>query len=83
MLFRLVCMAVIFLGAIISMDAAWALAGITMGLMTIIHLPCCAALSGMAIRALKDYERQRREGKTPQFKAANIHLAEDQVEFWK
>lgn len=63
-MFRLVCMAVIFLGVII-------------------HLPCCGALSGVAIPALKDYERQRREGKNPQFKAANIHLAEDQVEFWK
>jgi len=81
--FRILCAVVVFLGAIISMDAAWALADITMGLMTIINLPCCAALSGIAVNALKDYERQKREGRNPQFRAVDIGLAEEQVEFWK
>ena len=82
-IFRICCAAVIFLGAIISMDAAWALADITMGLMCLINLPCCAALSGVAVKALRDYERQKKEGKNPQFRAADIGLSEDDVEFWK
>ena len=82
-IFRICCSAVIFLGAIISMDAAWALADITMGLMCLINLPCCAALSGVAVKALRDYERQKKEGKNPQFRAADIGLSEDDVEFWK
>ena len=45
------------------MDAAWALADIAMGCMTIINLPCCVALSGLALKALKDYEEQKKQGK--------------------
>ena len=82
-IFRIICAVVVFLGAIISMDAAWALADITMGLMCLINLPCCAALSGVAVKALKDYEKQKKEGKNPQFRAANIGLDEADVEFWK
>ena len=81
--FRICCAVVVFVGAIISMDAAWALADITMGLMCLINLPCCAALSGVAVRALKDYERQKKEGRNPRFLAADIGLSEDDVEFWK
>ena len=82
-IFRIICAVVVFLGAIISMDAAWALADITMGLMCLINLPCCAALSGVAVKALRDYEKQKREGKNPQFRAADIGLDEADVEFWK
>jgi len=82
-IFRIICAVVVFLGAIISMDAAWALADITMGLMCLINLPCCAALSGVAVKALRDYERQKKEGKNPQFHAADIGLDEADVEFWK
>ncbi len=82
-IFRIICAVVVFLGAIISMDAAWALADITMGLMCLINLPCCAALSGITVKALRDYERQKAEGKNPQFRAADIGLADEDVDFWK
>lgn len=82
-LFYLAAVAVIFIGALIPADAAWALADITMGLMTLINLPCCARLSGVAIKALKDYEKQKADGKDPVFKGSAIGLDPDTIEFWK
>ncbi len=56
-LFHLGCAIVVFAGAIIPMNAAWAMADITMGGMTLINLPCCMILGKVAIDALKDYEK--------------------------
>ena len=74
---------VVLIGAVIPMNAAWALADITMGGMTLINLPSCMILGKVAIDTLKDYERQRKEGKSPVFYARNIGLSEDELDFWK
>ena len=81
--FKLCCVGVIFAGAVISMDAAWALADITMGGMTLINLPACMILGKVAINALRDYEKQRKEGKNPVFHAKDIGLNEEELDFWK
>ena len=81
-LFYIVCILVIFAGAIIPMDAAWATADITMGLMTIINLPCCFILFGTARRARVDYEKQKKSGKDPVFRAEDIGLDADKLSFW-
>ena len=65
------------------MDAAWAMADITMGAMTLINLPTCMALGRIAIDCLKDYESQKRAGKDPVFKADSIGLDEYDLDFWK
>ena len=54
-----------------------------MGGMTLINLPSCMILGKVTINTLKDYERQRKEGKSPVFYARNIGLAEDELDFWK
>lgn len=82
-IFYILCSAVILIGAVIPMGAAWALADIAMGGMTLINLPCCVLLGKTAIDTLKDYERQRKEGKNPVFYARNIGLSEDELDFWK
>lgn len=81
--FRIACVAVIFVGATVSMDIAWAAADITMGLMTIINLPCCALLFDTVYKTLKDYERQKKAGKNPEFMAAEIGLDTTELSFWK
>ncbi len=81
--FHLVCALVVMLGAVIPMDAAWAAADITMGGMTLINLPACMLLGKVAIDALKDYEKQKKEGKNPVFKAKEIGLKEEELDFWK
>ena len=73
---------VIFVGAGLSADLLWNIADITMGGMTIINMPVILFLGKYAFRALKDYDKQRKQGKTPVFKAKNIGLPHD-VDYWK
>ena len=81
-IFKIVCVIIIFAGTIIPMDAAWAMADITMGGMTLINIPACMILGKVAIRALKDYEKQRKEGKNPRFRGSNIGLDESEMDYW-
>ena len=81
--FHIGCTVVVLLGALIPMNAAWAAADITMGGMTLINLPTCMLLGKIAIDTLKDYEKQRKEGKTPVFKASDIGLNEEELDYWK
>ena len=74
---------VVFAGAIAPMEFAWTMADITMGGMTLINIPCCLILSGTVFKALRDYEKQKKQGKTPVFRAANIGLDEDELHYWK
>lgn len=54
-----------------------------MGGMTLINIPCCLLLSGQVIRALKDYEAQKKAGKDPEFRAEHIGLDTEKLSFWK
>ncbi len=72
---------VIFVGAGLSADLLWNIADIAMGGMTIINMPVILILGKYAFRALKDYENQRKEGKSPVFKAKNIDLPH-QTDYW-
>ena len=76
-------MAVVFLGALIPMDFAWTMADITMGGMTLINIPVCVILSGIAVRALRDFESERKNRLNPHFRAKDIGLSEQEVSFWK
>ena len=77
------CVVVIFVGALMKMEAVWAIADITMGGMTIINLPACVILGHFAIDALKDYEKQRTAGKNPEFHSKNIGINDPDVTCWK
>ena len=81
--FHICCAVVVLFGAIIPMNAAWAAADITMGCMTLINLPACMLLGKVAIDTLKDYEKQKKEGKHPVFKASDIGLDTEELDFWK
>ena len=81
-IFYVACVLVIFFGAIVPMDAAWAVADIAMGLMTIINLPCCFVLFGVVGKTLDNYERQRKEGKNPEFHAKDIGLENAGLSCW-
>ena len=74
---------VIFIGAGMSMAAAWDIADILMAFMCLINIPSCIALGGVALATTEDYAKQKAEGKKPVFKTANIVLATDNLDFWK
>lgn len=52
-----------------------------MGVMAIINLPVIVILGKKATVALKDYCKQRKEGKDPVFKASTVDLA-GKTDFW-
>lgn len=74
---------VIFIGAGLSMAAAWDIADILMGFMCLINIPSCVVLGGIAIKAMEDYSAQKAQGKKPVFKAANIGMDTSNLEYWK
>jgi hypothetical protein len=51
------------------------------GVEAIVNIIVILLLSGIAIKALKDYERQKAEGKDPVFHETNIGL--DNTDVWK
>ena len=79
--YRLLAVVIIFIGAQFSAGLAWDLADVLMGFMALINVPVCLILGGTAFKALDDYIKQRREGKDPVFKAADIGIHD--TEYWK
>lgn len=79
--FRLVAAVIVLVGAVASMSLVWNIADLLQALMVIINIPVILLLTKPAIAALKDYQRQRAEGKEPVFHAADIGL-KDKTEFW-
>jgi len=71
-LFRCTCVAAVFLGTQANFSLMWNLADITMGIMAIINITALLFLNGISIRALKDYEKQKRLGMNPVFQEENI-----------
>ena len=78
---HIVAAAVILVGAGLSADLLWGIADITMGVMTLINIPVIIILGRYVVRTLKDYDRQRKEGKDPVFHAKDIGLPHD-VDYW-
>ena len=81
-IYHIIASILIFVGAGLSADLLWNIADITMGGMTLINMPVIFILSKYALNALKDYDKQRKEGKNPVFYAKNINLPHD-VDCWK
>ena len=79
--FRLFATVVVFGGALMEFSVAWATADVIMGFLALINLPVIIILSKPAIRCLRDYAKQKKEGKNPVFKAADIQL-KDKTDFW-
>ncbi len=80
-IYYIIASAVIFVGAGLNADLLWGIADVTMGAMTIINMPVIIYLGKYAFRALKDYEKQRKNGIEPVFKAKNIDLPH-KTDFW-
>ncbi|MDC4232104.1 alanine:cation symporter family protein [Actinomyces sp. B33] len=80
--FRSVAVILVFLGAFLEFKVAWSLGDILMGLMALINLPVIVLLGKKAIDCADDYQRQRREGVNPHFRAASIGITED-LDYWQ
>lgn len=82
-LFRLMTGAMVMFGALASLDLAWSLADICMGLMTICNLIAIVLLGKYAFRLLTDYLEQKRQGiKDPIFTKDKMKDIEADIECW-
>ena len=79
--YRIIASLIVFAGSCLSADLLWNIADVLMGGMTLINMPVIFILSKYAIRALKDYEKQRKDGRTPVFYAKDIDLPHN-VDYW-
>ncbi len=79
--FRVLAVIMVFVGANASLTLAWNTADILMAGMALVNCIAMFALGGIACKALKNYTDQRKEGKNPVFKAADIGL--HNTDLWK
>ncbi len=73
-IFRITCVVAVFLGAQADFSLVWNLADITMGFMAIVNIIAIVLLGKVAIKVLKNYEQQKREGKRPVFYEDEVGL---------
>lgn len=78
--FRVLASVIVFVGATVSAGLAWDTADMLQATMVIINVPVILILGNKGIAVLKDYMRQRSEGKDPQFHAADIGITG--TDFW-
>ncbi len=72
---------IILLGSVLSANLLWNIADVLMGAMTIINIPAIFILGKYAVRALRDYEKQRKNGEMPTFHVKDIELPH-KVDYW-
>lgn len=78
---RIVAAVVVCLGATMELGVVWDTADVLMGLMAIINVPVIVILLKPALRCMDDYTKQKKAGKNPVFKSADIGL-EGKTDFW-
>ena len=83
-IYRIAVGGMVFFGSVAGLDIVWNLADLFMALMTLINLIALIFLGHLALKALKNYNDQKRRGiKSPVFKASDIPEIEDQLSEWK
>ena len=81
--YRLLVGGMVMFGVLASLDLAWSLADITMGLMTICNLIAISLLSRQAFLLLKDYIAQKQKGIiSPVFDKNSIPELTEKAECW-
>ena len=63
-----------------ELQVLWKLADIFMALMALLNLTALLLLSGVAVKVVKDYERQQRMGKIPVFNPNHFPELRGQLE---
>lgn len=82
-IYRLLVGGMVLFGAQASLELAWSLADITMGLMTICNLIAISLLGREAFLLLNDYVAQKRKGiQSPVFNKESIPELKDKAECW-
>ncbi|MBM7551898.1 alanine/glycine:cation symporter family protein [Thalassobacillus pellis] len=81
-IYRIAVLLMVVFGAMAEFDIVWAMADLTMGIMALINLYAITRLSKVAFAAMKDYSRQKKEGKDPVFYQDHLPGVSG-MEYWK
>lgn len=79
--FRVTVVLAVFFGAQAGFSTVWDLADVLMGLMALLNIVVILLIGNRAIKAMKDYKRQKDEGKDPVFVAEDAGITDCQE--WK
>lgn len=71
-IYRIAVIGMVIFGSVSGFQLIWDMADLFMGLMAVTNLIAITLLSKLAFAVLKDYGRQRKEGKNPVFRASSI-----------
>lgn len=82
LIFRMIATVLIYVGAVASAGFVWDTADMLQGLIVIVNVPTILILGNTAFKCLNDYVKQKKEGKEPEFIAADIGIKEE-TDFWK
>ena len=81
LIFRILTVACVYLGSVASLGLVWDIADVSMGIMALMNIVVIAILSPKAVAIIRDYIKQRKEGKNPVFRAKDIPGLEN-TECW-
>lgn len=82
-IYRIAVGAMVMIGAISQLDFAWALADITMGLMTLCNIAAILVLGKYAIKLLDDYRNQKLKGYDPTYHSSTIPEIAHKTRCWE
>lgn len=74
---------VVMLGSVVTLQTAWNMVDLAMGLMTVVNLVAIFLLSPKVFALLRNYIEQRRSGKDPQLKRSMMPEIEKDIECWE
>lgn len=80
--YRIIVGGMVLLGGLMSLGLVWSLADITMSLMALCNLAAILALGRYAFVCLKDYRRQKRQGRNPVYHADTQPEIESRTPCW-
>ena len=82
-LFRRATSVVVFVAAWVTLQEAWSMVDVMMGLMTLCNLAAIFPLSKYVWRLLDDYLRQKKAGKEPVFHRSQMPDIQSDIECWE
>ena len=82
-LFRIITGATVMAGAMMSLQEAWSIVDLAMGVMTIVNLVAIMQLSPKAFFLLRNYTAQKKEGRNPEFHRSMMPEIEKDIECWE
>ena len=81
-IFKVLVVIMVFIGAVMDLETAWATADLFMALMAVTNLVAVFALSSIVFQVAADYKRQLKQGVNPVFQTNNIKADLSVVDEW-